>query len=155
MAIYRKKYLETSSAIFAIRANSQEEADKAFDDFFSDDSPEYNDFRDHMNEGGKDEIINLSTFDNEDAYNRSALIHDFFIDAGKSKEPLYDLYFIEDDKQSYLNKNMPLDDVLSVLRSFNTRYIMHPTCPHISARELMDARDRGVINITYKLERRN
>ena len=159
MPIFRKFVTETSTAIFDIKANTKEEADKAFEKKFEDPDMEgdYGEYRDLMSSQCDERVMDLQSWDTDEEYARTDhKAPDFFIEAREPKEPKYDVYFKFDDKikghivKAYLDCHLNL--VLEKLTEFNKDYILKPTIPNGEA--IKNSRDHGTHLVYYVCERR-
>jgi len=158
MPIFRKVVTETSTAIFDIKADTREEADKAFDRKFRDPDMEgdYDKYRDIMNSQCKESFVDWTSWKNDEEYARSGIkAPDFFIEARKPEEPKYDIYFKFDDKikghivKAYLDCHLNL--VLEKLHEFNKDYILKPTLP--TGEAIKNSMNHGTKLIYYVCER--
>ena len=132
MAIFRKVVTRSSKAVFAIQADTKQQADDAFDNYFRDDDNNEN-FNEYMRETEKDDITDLQAYDNWEEYNRvrgaGITVHDFLIVA-ETPEPLYDICIRNREYPCALNiyKGKTMSAAAEPLMRWNREYILKP-CP--------------------------
>lgn len=125
MAIFIKSIRRESNAIVAIEADTQEQADKIFDDWCEDNVKNDNDELGEVmekNEKVQEEWIN--SFESMEDYISSPLFSDILVVDKKDDEPRYDLYITYTDhntkRTAYLGCTM--DTVLFKLDCLNDDY---------------------------------
>lgn len=118
--IYRKLIKRESRVVVAIEADDSKEADKIFEEWYSNDD-NIESVSQLLAEREKDFEQSQAPFPNWESLNRSVLIcPDFIIE--KQDEPKYDLYFFIDEKRKYCYPGLTMKRVVQELDYYDRTY---------------------------------